>query len=121
MTYLSARIACLALLAALAAAGCDSPGVCPCPAGVATVTLPVTESVSIASVSSVPPCSASDLPDGHVLVARAENGSCQVTAQLTNGDRYEFAVEFRASGNGCCGHTAYPVESTAPHLVDAGS
>jgi hypothetical protein len=57
---------------------------------------------------------------GSVSLSRQGNGICRGTAQLTNGDTYAFSVEFRASGNGCCGSLAYPIDASAAALIDAG-
>ena len=107
----------------LAAAGCtSSTAVCPCPAGgIALFPVPAAATNPIVSVSADPPCTADGqrrrrrlpLPPGH-------GGICRGRAVLTNGDTYEFSVEFRPSGTGCCGTLAYPIDASPPVLVDGG-
>ena len=57
---------------------------------------------------------------GGVYLSRQDSGICHGRAQLTNGDTYEFSVEFRATDSGCCGTLAYPVDASPPVLVDGG-
>ena len=54
-------------------------------------------------------------------VERHDSGICRVKAYLASGDTYTFSVEFRASVNGCCGSLAYPIDASAPVLVDGGT
>jgi len=63
------------------------------------------------------------MPSGsiYVWVERHDSGICPVKAYLASGDTYTFSVEFRASVNGCCGSLAYPIDASAPVLVDGGT
>lgn len=110
-------------IASLFAAGCSSSAaVCPCPApGIGRVTVPAAPANPIVSVSADPPCTAMDSGSGTVYLQRQDSGVCRGRAQLANGDTYAFAVEFRASGTGCCGSLAYAVDASAPMLIDAGA
>ena len=108
-------------VASLFGAGCPSSPVCPCPApGVALFTVPAAATNPIVSVSADPPCTAMDNGSGYVYLSRQDSGICRGRAVLTNGDTYEFSVEFRPSGIGCCGSLAYPIDASPPVLVDAG-
>jgi hypothetical protein len=115
-------IARFTFLAALAAAGCTaSPGVCPCPTGgLALFPLPAAATNPIVSVAADPPCTAMDSGTGAVYLSRADSGICRGSAVLSDGDTYAFSVEFRPSGTGCCGSLAYPIDASAPTLVDGG-
>ena len=122
MTYLTPRRALPALtFASLCISACDPSPVCPCPFGGAIVAVPATQSIPLESVTTDPPCSASGVSSDQIFVMRQNTGTCQVRAQLTNGETYTFSVQFRASGSGCCGHVAFAVDSSVPELVDAGA
>jgi hypothetical protein len=121
MTYF-ARYALLAVaVASLFIAGCTSSAICSCPlSGVAVFPVPAAATNPIVSVSADPPCTAMDNAAGGVSLYRRDGGICRGRAVLTNGDTYEFSVEFRATNSGCCGTLAFPIDASPPVLVDAG-
>lgn len=111
------------MILALALAACSSGqnAVCPCPSGgFASVPLPMSPTLAIDGVSTDPPCTASP-ENGKVLVWSQDTATCHVRADMTNGDTYEFTVDFRKSGTGCCGNVAFPVDASTPERVDAGA
>ena len=118
------RAAVAVAVAAVAVAACGSTQVrCPCPLGMANVAVPSAQTTTIDSVQTDPPCAATagGAGTGTVSVIRQSPGTCQVRVALGNGDTYTFSVEFRASGSGCCGDFAFPVDASFPVLVDAGA
>ena len=103
-------------VAALLLSACGSPQVCACPAGVGSVTV----SEPPTSVSTDAPCDAFSTGGSMVYVSRQGSGTCEVRVLLTNGETYAYSLQFRASGSGCCGSTAFLVDASVPALVDAG-
>lgn len=103
-------------VAALSLSACGSPMVCPCPSGGGSVTV----SEPPASVSTDAPCDAFSTGGSMVYVSRESPGPCELRVLLTNGETYAYSLQFRASGSGCCGSTAFLVDASAPALVDAG-
>jgi hypothetical protein len=107
-------------VASLSLSGCESPQVCACPAGVGSVVVPAAQSASIASVSTDAPCDAFSTGGSMVYASRQGSGTCELRVSLTNGETYAYSLQFRASGTGCCGSTAFLVDASVPALVDAG-
>jgi hypothetical protein len=106
-------------VATLFLSACGSPMICGDPCG-DSVAVPIAQSAPIATVSTDAPCDAFSTGGNMVYVSRQGSGTCQVRVSLTNGDTYAFSMQFRASGSGCCGSTAFLVDASVPALVDAG-
>jgi hypothetical protein len=56
----------------------------------------------------------------NVVVSSSIEGTCRVQLLLSNGDTYQFTVEFRVTHTGRCGNVNMVVDASVPALVDAG-
>ena len=108
------------VLASGAVAGCSSSA-CECALGAALVALPATLPAPVAGVTTDAACTASYFENiNKVMVRRNAAGSCAVRVDLTNGEAFQFSVEFRTLV-GCCAPGAIVDDASVPELVDAGS
>jgi hypothetical protein len=128
MTYRTHILALVSLLAvavtSLSVSGCVG-GSCNCPnsGGYTMVTIPAAQSSPIIVASTNGPCTISGVGNDTVSVSASGPGGCQVLAQLTNGDRYTFSVQFVAETiHGACDCGVLHVAGGTPvqTLTDAG-